>query len=338
MLLAGHDTEAELSETMHPAFSIIFFTTATGAGCGLLAMLGIMAACGRLPPDRWLGLVGLGVALALILSGLLSSTLHLRRPERAWRALSQWRSSWLSREGIASLFTFVTAGLFGIGWILLGRTDGIVAAGGALMAAATVLTVFTTGMIYASLKPVAQWHSGFTMPAYLIFALMTGAVLLDAILRLASLPDRGVTYAALIAIGAGWIWKRATWRHNDRLPATVTMNSATGLAAGQVRSIEWPHTEENYVLKEMGYRIGRKHAAKLRVLAQICAFGLPLVATAIVAASGGGMAKLASVIAVLAQAPGILVERWLFFAEAKHTVTLYYGLQPADGLQPASRS
>jgi DMSO reductase anchor subunit len=314
---------------MHPAFSIIFFTTAAGAGYGLLAMLGVLAACGLLPPDRTLGLVSLGLALALIVVGLLSSTLHVGRPQRAWRAFSQWRSSWLSREGIASVFTFVPTGLFGIGWLLFDRTDGIVAVSGLVMTAAAAVTVAATGMIYACLKPIAQWHTPFTMPAYLIFAVMTGSVLLDAILALFGLPDRPLQSVALLAIAVGWVWKRATWRHNDRLGSAATLNSATALAGGQVRSIEWPHTEENYLLKEMGYRVARKHAEKLRALAQLLAFGLPLAATALALASTGGIAKLASVAAVLAQAPGILVERWLFFAEARHTVRLYYGLEPA---------
>jgi sulfite dehydrogenase (quinone) subunit SoeC len=313
---------------MHPALSIIVFTSATGAGYGLLALLGTSAALGRLPPDRSLALVSLGLALVLIVGGLISSALHLGRPERAWRAFSQWRSSWLSREGIASLFTFVPTALFGAGWILLERTDGLVAAAGAAMAAAATVTVTTTAMIYASLKPIAQWSSGFTLPGYLIFALMTGAVLLDAILALVGFPDRAIAYVALTAIAAGWLWKRAAWRHNDGLQAPATVNSATGLAAGTVRSIEWPHTEQNYVLKEMGYRVARKHAAKLRRLAQLFGFGIPLIATAVAAATGGGPAKIASVLAVLSQAPGILLERWLFFAEAKHTVQLYYGIEP----------
>jgi sulfite dehydrogenase (quinone) subunit SoeC len=313
---------------MHPAFSIIFFTTASGAGYGLLTLLGVLAVLGRLPPDRWLGLTSLGLALGLIVAGLLSSTLHLGRPQRAWRAFSQWRSSWLSREGIASLSTFVPTGLFGIGWMVDGRTDGMVAAAGVAMAAAAALTVVCTGMIYACLKPIAQWSSLFTVPAYLIFALMTGAVLLDAILALLGWPDPGVAYLALLAIGLGWIWKRATWRHNDSIEPAATLNSATGLVGGTVRSVEWPHTEENYLLKEMGYRIARKHAAKLRLLAQVFGFALPLLATAIAAATGGGIAKISSLIAVLTHAPGMLVERWLFFAEARHTVTLYYGLEP----------
>jgi len=33
----------------------------------------------------------------------------------------------------------------------------------------------------------------------------------------------------------------------------------------------------------------------------------------------------AAVLAALAAMAGVLVERWLFFAEARHTVTLYYG-------------
>jgi len=31
------------------------------------------------------------------------------------------------------------------------------------------------------------------------------------------------------------------------------------------------------------------------------------------------------VVAALVHLVGVMVERWLFFAEAKHTVTLYYG-------------
>ena len=310
---------------MHPAFSIIFFTAATGAGYGLLALLGIFAAVGILPPDRWLGLISLGLAITLITAGLLSSTLHLGRPERAWRAFSQWRSSWLSREGVASLFTFIPAGLFGAGWVFFERTDGIVATAGLAAAAGAALTVVATGMIYASLKPIAQWNSPYTLPAYLIFAAMTGSVLFNTILHLWGSPARAAESMALITIVIGWIWKVATWRHNDRLTSPVTANSATALAEGQVRSIEWPHTEENYVLKEMGYRIARKHAAKLRVFVQVCAFAVPLVATGTALLTSGRTAQAAAVIALLVQVPGILVERWLFFAEAKHIVTLYYG-------------
>jgi DMSO reductase anchor subunit len=310
---------------MHPAFSVLFFTTATGAGYGLLALLGVLAGQGFVPPDFWLGLVGLGLALGLISAGLLSSTGHLGRPERAWRAFSQWRSSWLSREGVASVATFVPAGLFAIGWVLLGRTNGWVAMAGLLAAVGAIITVCATGMIYASLKPIAQWHSRFTLPAYLIFSAMTGSVLLNALLQGFALGTNTLLATALLLILVGWGWKLATWRHNDRLEIPTNANTATGLTGGVVRSLEWPHTEENYLLKEMGFHIARKHKVRLRQITQALAFALPALLLAIVFALPWPFAAVLSVLAAIAQFAGMLVERWLFFAEAKHTVTLYYG-------------
>src|SRR4029078_11734102 len=94
---------------MHPAYSVIVFTTASGAGYGLLIWLAVGAALNLVPRDPMLGLFGLGLALALVTAGLLPSMLHLGRPERAWRSLSQWRSSWLSREGLAAIVTYLPA-------------------------------------------------------------------------------------------------------------------------------------------------------------------------------------------------------------------------------------
>ncbi|UCI31585.1 dimethyl sulfoxide reductase anchor subunit family protein [Mesorhizobium sp. B4-1-4] len=310
---------------MHPAFSVVFFTTATGAGYGLLALLGVLASLGFIPDDFWLGLVGLGLALGLIVIGLLSSTGHLGRPERAWRAFSQWRSSWLSREGVASMATFIPAGLFGIGWVILGRLDGWVAAVGLLAATSAIVTVCMTGMIYASLKPIAQWHSPYTLPGYLIFSAMSGSVLLNAVLQGFALRSKIFLASSVLLVLLGWIWKLATWRYNDRLEIATTANTATGLAGGTVRTLEWPHTEENYLLKEMGFRIARKHSAKLRRITQALAFALPILLLVAAFALPWSFGVALSVLAAIVQFVGMLVERWLFFAEAKHTVTLYYG-------------
>ena len=311
---------------MHPAFSVVFFTTATGAGYGLLALLGVLGGPGFIPADFWLGLIGLGLALGLIAAGLLSSTGHLGRPERAWRAFSQWRSSWLSREGVASVATFIPAGLFGLGWVVFGHSGGWVAVAGLLAAIGAVVTVCTTGMIYASLKPIAQWHSPYTLPGYLIFSAMTGSALLNALLQAFAIGSTATAATALLLTLLGWGWKLATWRYNDALEIATTANTATGLAGGTVRSLEWPHTEENYLLKEMGFRIARKHAAKLRRITQVVAFALPvLLLLAVLFPLPWPLAAVLSVLAAIVQFAGMLVERWLFFAEAKHAVTLYYG-------------
>jgi DMSO reductase anchor subunit len=310
---------------MHPAYSVIFFTTATGAGYGLIALLGILAGLGLVPPDFWLGLVSFGLAVSLIGAGLLSSTGHLGHPERAWRAFTQWRSSWLSREGVAAVLTFAPVGLFALGWIVLGRTDGWVAAIGLVAAVCAAITVGCTAMIYASLKPVAQWHSSFTLPAYLLYSATSGLVLLNAIMQVFGRASNAWLMAAIVLTLLSWGWKLATWRYNDSVGMTSDLNSATGLSGGTVRSIEWPHTEENYLLKEMGFRVARKHQEKLRVIVQAAAFAIPAAVLLIAFAAGGVFAALLSVVAAASQLLGLLVERWLFFAEAKHTVNLYYG-------------
>ena len=145
--------------SVHPALSIVFFTTASGAGFALLFLIGIGVPLGLLPADRWFGIAGLLTAFVLTAGGLISSVFHLGHPERAWRAFSQWRSSWLSREGVLSVMTFLPATVFAIGWVLFGATSGFIGLCGVLAAALAAETIYCTGMIYASLKPIHQWHN-----------------------------------------------------------------------------------------------------------------------------------------------------------------------------------
>ena len=309
---------------MNPALSIIFFSTASGAGFGLLLLVGIAAPLGLVPQNAGFAFVSLAVAVVFAVSGLLSSTLHLGRPERAWRAFSQWRSSWLSREGVFSVLTFVPTLIFGLGWFLFGRTDGVFGLCGFLAAALAGATVFATGMIYATLKPIHQWHNRWVVPNYLLLGLMAGLLLLDLIVRFWARPV-GLPIFTMVAIGLAWWLKESYWRSIDTSVATSTVGSATGLGRrGRVRMLEPPNTEENYLLKEMGFRIARKHRVRLRLIARVAAFLVPFVATLLTLVLGS---TVFAAVAVLSAALGLVVERWLFFAEAKHTVVLYYGTE-----------
>jgi len=310
---------------MHPAFSVIFFTTASGAGYGLLALLGVAAPFGWLPLDRGFGLTAVVLALGLVTAGLLSSTAHLGRPERAWRAFSQWRTSWLSREGVVSLATFAPALLFGSGWVFFGRLDALVGLVTALFAA---ITVYCTAMIYASLKPIPAWHNSWVAPVYGALALMTGSLMLNALVRFWDDARLWLDAVSLASAILGLVIKMRYWRFIDTTPGPSTAQTATGLK-GKVAFLDGPHTEANYLLHEMGYAIARKHAQKLRRIALALGFILPLAWTAIAVMTSGTLAALAAVLAACLSLLGVLIERWLFFAEAKHTVTLYYGATTA---------
>jgi DMSO reductase anchor subunit len=311
---------------MHPAYSVILFTTASGAGYGLLVWLGLGGMLGLLPAERWLGIVGFGLAFALITAGLLSSTAHLGRPERAWRAFSQWRSSWLSREGVMAVATYVPAGLVAVGWVMLERVDGILALLAVLTAVCAVGTLYTTGMIYASLRTIRQWHQPLTAPIYIGLGLASGAVLLNFLIKL--FGHGAASWSIGLAVGcllvAAWM-KWTYWQVIDAEPRTYTAGAATGLGhLGKVRPLEPPHTQPNYVMREMGYRVARKHAQKLRLVVLVAAFAAPIAAS-LLSLMGGSIGITAALLAVISMALGLVVERWLFFAEAQHVVMLYYG-------------
>ena len=220
---------------MHPAYSVIFFTTASGAGYGLLIWLGLLGPLGLLPVTTSFGLVAFALSFALITAGLLSSTAHLGRPERAWRAVSQWRSSWLSREGVAAIATYAPAGLSAIGWVFLERTDGIFALTGVLAAVMAVVTVICTGMIYASLPTIRAWYQPLVTPVYCALGLATGALLLNLLLlafgvatawaygRMAAQPRH---YVAADAVEA----RLARWLHDTAAPPTdIVGNNMEGV-------------------------------------------------------------------------------------------------------------
>jgi sulfite dehydrogenase (quinone) subunit SoeC len=313
---------------MHPALSVILFTSASGAGYAMLALLGLFGAGGVLSAEPLSGWVAFVVSLGMVTFGLVSSTLHLGHPERAWRAFSQWRSSWLSREGVLALFTFLPAGIYAVGWLLLGE---LWAWAGLLLSASAFATVCATAMIYASLKPIRAWHNLWTVPGYLAMGLASGALWFTLWAELMPAVQKPAYDFAAIGLAAAIAIKLAYWHFIDSGAHAMTAERATGLGQfGKVRMLTAPHTEENYLLKEMGFRIARKHAQKLRRIALLAGFVLPL--AAVLAAyflvdHAIDLALLA--VAIVLNAIGTITERWLFFAEAKHTVTLYYGAERA---------
>jgi DMSO reductase anchor subunit len=309
---------------MHPAFSVIVFTVASGAGYGLLFVLALLIAFGALTPALWTGLIGFGISFALITVGLLSSFLHLGRPERAWRAFSQWRSSWLSREGVLAVLTYIPAGLLALLFTFFDPSRGVLVVLGLASVACAVVTVIATGMIYRSLKPIRAWYNAYVVPGYLVLGLATGLLLGNALMLIFT-PTVSLQIASVLALFAAVAVKFLYWRSIDTMPAFSTAESATGLGhLGKVRLFEAPHTQENYLNKEMGFRIARKHAAKLRLIALIgWLVAAVLVLIGLTLPVTGALAL--AVIAVMLGLVGTLVERWLFFAEAKHAVTLYYG-------------
>lgn len=287
---------------MHPAPSVILFTTFTGMGLGLLGFLSILP-----PGPGAAAFLHWGLAYALTVSGLLASTFHLGHPERAWRAFSQWRSSWLSREGIAAVATLAACAPLALsdlgGWDLT-RALALPAL------LCVVATILATAMIYAQLRTVPRWHHWSTPALFLGFAFTAGALLSG---------QSGASLGGCLALALAM----AAQRHHGATAfsrAGQSLGTATGLdRIGSVTVFEQPHTAPNYLMKEMIFHVGRKHADRLRAIAWGGSVALP--ALVLILSSHPAAFALASALHLI----GALAQRWLFFAEAEHVVGLYYG-------------
>lgn len=305
---------------MHPAISVIFFTVTSGAGFGLIFLIGLGW---PMREGMWPVFLTCAFAGLLAVAGLISSTFHLGHPERAWRAFSQWRSSWLSREGVAAVATLSLFGIYTLFWAFGGERIALL---GYLIAACAALTVFTTAMIYGQLKTVPSWHSALTPLCYLSFALATGMLLASSLGTATSLAAIPVPVAAAAMLSMAWVGKIVWWKRADNVGFADTgsdTGTATGLGhLGKVRLLEKPHSGENYLTREMVHQIGRKHARKLRLIALVLGLVVPLVLCFL--ALSTGLTTLLLGIGFLAAMAGLFAERWLFFAEAKHAVSLYY--------------
>ncbi len=289
---------------MHPAGSLILFTVLSGLGFGLLAFLG----SGAVRPTGGAAFAWFAAGYALAGGGLMASVFHLGHPERALLAFTQWRTSWLSREAVLAVAALGMMAPHAAGSVFFAQLLPVF---GAIAAVLCLATVIATSMIYATIRAVPRWHH-WTTPAVFLAAALAGGALLSGQLRLA-----GALFA-LLAVALALHWQAGDWRWRD---AESTPGSATGLGRiGRVRLFERPHTGENYITREMVHVVGRRHGAKLRLIALLGGAILPATLLVLMPPS-----LLAAGAALMLHLLGMLAARWLFFAEAEHVVGLYYG-------------
>lgn len=291
---------------MKPAASVIIFTSLSGLGFGLLAFLGL----GMPMVDGLVAFVFFAIAYALSVGGLLASTFHLGHPARAIKAFSQWRTSWLSREGWLAVLALIVMAIYAIGVIFLGVRLSIV---GIIGAGLSLATVFSTAMIYTQLRSIPRWNTVWTPLMFMSYSIAGGALL------------AGQTDLALSLLSMMAAIQIVTWIAGDKAMATsgTTIATATGLKGKSIRAFEPPHTGTNYLLQEFGYQVARKHVAKLRIISIICSAGTPILFLSLPFNHWLALA------AVVSHLIGVLTSRWLFFAQAEHTSMLYYGRHTA---------
>ncbi|BBP02027.1 dimethyl sulfoxide reductase anchor subunit family protein [Sulfuriferula nivalis] len=309
---------------MHPAFSVIFFTVSSGAGFGLFALLvlaDLLGLGGGLSIDQ--KLTAGSLALFLVAAGLSSSVFHLANPKNAWRAFSRYRTSWLSREGVfAVMFYPFAIAYLGLTWLDMSQFATIKMIFGVLAAILAWVTIFSTGMIYACLKTIRQWNSPLVPANYLALGHLLGGLLLLIIVNGSLVKMDGYVAISIALTVIAGVLKAIYYFWIGKPGATSTINTATGFTRGTVRLLDTGHTHGTFLTEEFGFKIARKYALMLKVVVFLLGFVLPIVMLSMGLTSQGDI-----YIAVMLAVIGVVAERWLFFAEARHVINLYHGAQ-----------
>ncbi|MDR3099146.1 MAG: dimethyl sulfoxide reductase anchor subunit [Paraburkholderia sp.] len=314
---------------MNPAFSVVFLTTLIGAAQGLvIALVGVEAA-GRLgvidgaavPPLFYVA----GAALACVLgtAGLVASFFHLGHPERAWRAIAMWRTSWLSRECLclplflACAFAYGMAHVFGLPYTL---------AIGAVAVAASALLFVCTGMIYACLRFLQEWATPLTLVNFALLGCASGFTLATASAAwlAPALVGPLAALACVLTLG-GCASRVASLARNARLRPKSTVQSATGIRNARVEQKSRGFTAGAFNLREFFHGKTPATLQRIKWTFLVAAFAVPFVLVAFganVRPVGASLALLCA--AVVIQYAGLVAERWFFFAEARHPQNVYY--------------
>jgi DMSO reductase anchor subunit len=321
---------------MNPAFSVIFLTTLIGVGQGLFLALFTAesyAAFGLLPPQAG-GFYAAGsfIALAFLAAGLAASFFHLGHPERAWRAASQWRTSWLSREVIvlpafmATVFLYGAAHMLGFNPVLARLPSGAPVNITAILGVAGTLLAFAlficTAMIYACLRFLREWHSPLTVINYVLLGGASGFTLAAGFAAIKAPGLAGFFGGwALILTVLAFVGRTAALVRNARLKPKSTLQTAIGVKHPRIVQKAQGAMGGSFNTREFFHGRPAGWLRGVRWVFLVLVFPVPI----LLIVAGEAAASVAVLLSgFCAQYAGLLAERWFFFAQANHPQNLYY--------------
>mgnify|MGYP001815631093 CR=1 FL=1 len=323
---------------MHPAFSVIFLTTLIGAGQGLFLAIYTEEVYATFnvvfyEVNPMFPALASFVALVLCMAGLFASFFHLGKPMRAWRSATMWRTSWLSREVIALPAFMAVLFLYGLavfmGWspvlFMIGNVPVTLTLLIGLAATALAFALFAcTGMIYASLKFLQEWHSPLTLVNYTLMGMASGFLLatVGAAFFAAELQMFFGLWAILLTLLA-LTFRAASLVRNSRIKPKTTVQSAIGVKHPQVKQKDHGFQGGSFNTREFFHHVKPAMFKSIKWFFLLTAFVLPVILISVgLSMSSANILAAAFVVQYI----GLLAERWFFFAQANHPQNLYYQL------------
>lgn len=311
---------------MHPAFSVIFLTTLIGVAQGLFTALLVGQAYELADPELTLGnsfyAVGAFLALLFCGGGLVASIFHLGHPMRGWRAFSQWRTSWLSRE-VIMLPTFMFFVFLYMVMLFSGASTHSVLLVGLIGLVASFLLFYCTGMIYACLTFLREWATPLTIVNFILFGSASGFAFASFYAAI-SAPELVATFGwfaivfTIMSLGTRY-W---TLVRNAELKANAKTNAQTATGfRGKVVQRSQGQMGGSYNTREFFHGATDLFVKKIKSIFMVMVFPVPVV---LLFLGMGSESALVLFLAFAVQYVGLLAERWYFFAQVNHPQNIYY--------------
>jgi DMSO reductase anchor subunit len=306
---------------MHPAFSVILFTVTSGMGYGILVFSALIALQSANPGGQLANtlLASTSIGLICVALGLISSTFHLANPKNAWRAFFRFRSSWLSREGVFAILSFPITILFIVSFYFVGFNNALLNSMAVILIAISLVTIYSSGMIYACLKTIRAWNSPLVPWNFILIGLLSGSLASLTIFNFFD-KDLSIPIDVLLALATLILISKIIYYYFIGKPSGLSIKTATGLSARTVRLLHTGESSKNFSMREFGFDVSPAKVLILRYSSLIFMVIIP--AYSLWSQELNFNALLAATLACFL---GTILERWLFFAEAKHVVNLYYG-------------
>jgi DMSO reductase anchor subunit len=314
---------------MNPVFSVIFFTVTSGLGYGILMLSALMSLLNPEFLSQEGGeesiMISIIIGLVAVSAGLASSALHLSNPKNAWRSFMRFKTAWLSREAVFAVLSYPIALLYGLLIYMDGVSEVYIKIMEFNIILISILTVFSTSMIYACLKTIRAWNTSLVPINYIIMSLMSGGLLTMAVFEYYGIElDILLTITIVMLLMA--LVGKIIYFYFIGQPSPLTMKSAIGIGFGNIRLLDTGESSDNFLQKEFGYQAESKTLILVRVLSLIFMILIPLLSLLYIEELGLYMSEIVVYISILIiNYIGLVLERWLFFAEARHVVNLYYG-------------
>jgi len=187
---------------------------------------------------------------------------------------------------------------------------------------ATFALFICTGMIYACLKFLQEWHTPLTVINYTLFGTASGFILMTAFANI-SAPDLMRFYGiwATIITVAVFFTRSASLIRNANIKYKSTMQTAIGVRHTKIQQKSMGFMGGSVNTRDFFHHTSQMFMRNMKWIFMILVFPVPL---ALLWLGMNAQDTVLLLAAFIVQYVGLLAERWFFFAQANHPQNLYY--------------